>query len=111
MYTDLQRWIADGSSSTASVSRIGPRLRFDSCDPGSAAAAGTDTTKDAMSLLATRSALAVGLTKRGLPVAAARCMAGRMVDTWTVSELNSPTFASDDATTQTQLQQMAVACR
>jgi hypothetical protein len=34
-----------------------------------------------------------------------------MVDTWTVRELDSPTFASDDATNQTRLQQMALACR
>ncbi len=38
-------------------------------------------------------------------------MAGRMVDTWAVSDLNSPTFGSDDPATQSRLQQMAVACR
>jgi hypothetical protein len=111
MYTDLQRWVAGGSASTASVTRQGARIGFQSCDPGAAGAAHTDTTKAAMSLVATRAALGVGLTKRGMPASTARCMAGRMVDTWTVRELDSPTFASDDATNQTRLQQMALACR
>jgi hypothetical protein len=64
-----------------------------------------------MRLLATRAALSVGLAKGGVPAAAARCMAGRMVDMWTADELNSPTFATDDPATQTRLQAMAVACR
>jgi hypothetical protein len=110
MYTDLRRWIADGSAATASVRRHGTRLGFRSCDPGSAGATHTETTKAAMALVATRAALAAGLTKRGLPATAARCLAGRMVDTWSVSELNSPTFGSDDPTTQTRLQELAVTC-
>ena len=111
MYADLQRWIADGSTSTSSVRRVGPRLGFQSCDPGSDGVTGTDTTKEAMSLVATRAALATGLIRRGAPAATARCMAGRMVDAWTVSELSSPTFGSDDPSTQTRLQGIAVACR
>ncbi len=110
MYTDLQHWIADGSASTASVSRHGTRLGFRSCDPGSAGAAHADTTKAAMSLVATRAALAAGLTKRGLPAMAARCLAGRMVDTWSVGELNSPTFGTDDPATRSRLQELAVTC-
>jgi hypothetical protein len=110
MLTQLRRWVADGSAKTASVKRHGRRLEFQSCDPGSAVSSGADTTKVALTLVATRAGLAAGLGRRGVPAAAARCVAARMIDTWTVAELSSATFIRDDPANQSRLQQLVLAC-
>ena len=63
-----------------------------------------------MNLLATRASLALGLSKGGIPTKAARCMAGRMVQIYSVAELTDPNFGKDDPTVQPQLLQLASAC-
>jgi hypothetical protein len=111
MYTDLQRWIADGSASTASVTRDGSALRFQTCDPGTDDAAGPDTTEQAMELVATRAGIAIGISRSGVPAGAAHCIAGRLIQDYPVSDLVDPSFGASDPTVQAHIQQIAVECR
>ncbi len=111
MYADLRTWIADGSSATASVRRAGSLVVFQACDPGTGGAPGTDTTEQAMVLAATRAGIAIGISKSGVPPLAARCMAGRLVEDYPVSDLTDSSFGADDPTIQAHIQQIAADCR
>ena len=79
MYSALQGWQAAGASATATVSRDGDVVRFQSCDPGDAADVGNDDAQDAIDpgrgpgRPRDRTSCA-----RAFPQAGARCMAGRM---------------------------------
>jgi hypothetical protein len=44
-------------------------------------------------------------------VDAARCISGRVVKTFSLSELNDPNFGKDHPAAQTRVQQIAAACR
>jgi hypothetical protein len=51
------------------------------------------------------------LLRSGAPKATARCLAGRLVQTYTTAQLSDPTFGKDDPTVQAQIQQLAADCR
>jgi hypothetical protein len=110
MYSALQGWQAAGASATASVSREGDVVRFQSCDPGDAADVGNDDAQDAITLAAVRAGLGIGLLRSGLPRTAARCMAGKMAGTYTVAQLTDPAFGQE-ASVQALLRQFALECR
>jgi hypothetical protein len=110
MDTALRAW-ASASPGEQTVTSGGKTVSVASCDPGTGVAGASDTSSDAMNLLATRTGLAVGLTKSGLPVAGARCVANRLVNTFSVAQLNDPSFGKDDPGIQTQIAQLAAECR
>ncbi len=72
---------------------------------------GKDDSQAANALLTTREALGHRHHAPGLPAAAARCIAGRMVQMYSVAALNDPNFQTDYPNAPAQIQQMAVACR
>jgi hypothetical protein len=111
IYSALQGWAAAAPGSPASVQRVGDLVVFDSCDPGTAVQAGQDDSEAALTLVGTRSGLGAVLLRSGAPVSAARCLAGRLVQTYTTAQLSDPTFGKDDATVQAQIQQLAAGCR
>jgi hypothetical protein len=111
MYAALRTWVASGSSTTASVRRSGATLRFRTCDPGGRAVARADTTGQAMTLAATRVGIALGVARSGVPLGPARCIAGRLVDDYPVSELRDPSFGVDDPAIQADIRQIALDCR
>lgn len=111
MYAALEGWVAAAPGSPASVTRAGDVLRFQSCDPGTTSRVGRDDSEQAVGLLATRTGLGVGIMRSGVPEAGARCIAGRMVQAYSVAQLNDPTFGLDDATVQTRVRQIAASCR
>ena len=45
------------------------------------------------------------------PVPAARCIAGRLVDTYTVAQLSDPTFGTNDPGVTANIQRIAAGCR
>jgi hypothetical protein len=111
MYTALQGWVAAAPGSPASVSRAGNVVRFQSCDPGTSARVGKDDSQEANGLLTTREALGIGIMRGGATAAASRCIAGRLVQTFSVAELNDPNFQTDYPNAVTQLQQIGASCR
>jgi hypothetical protein len=87
-------------------------VRFESCDPGaSAAGVGRDASQDAVSLLTIRASLGVTFLKSGLGEKPARCLAGRLVQEYSVSSLSDPTFGADDPAVQARVRQLAAGCR
>ena len=112
MLTSLDRWIAAGPGSSATVKRDGDLVRFESCDPGkSAAGVGKDASQDAVDLLTIRASLGVTFLKGGLGEEPARCLAGKLVREYPVSSLTDPKFGADDASVQARVRQLATACR
>jgi hypothetical protein len=112
MYDALQQWVAAAPGSPASVSRTGDGVLFESCDPGTAAAqVGNDDSQDALHLLTTRTSLGVAIMRAGALEATARCAAGRLVQTFTVSQLTDPTFGTNDPALQAQVAQLTAGCR
>ncbi len=111
MDSALQAWVAAGPGSVASVDRVGNEVRFQSCDPGAAAQVGTDDSQEAIGLVSTRTQIGDAVMRSGASHTQARCLAGRLVETYTLSQLNDPTFGANDPTVQGRIQQMAADCR
>jgi len=109
MYAALQGWHATASGTSASVTRAGDVVGLQSCDPRAAADVGKDDSQEAIALAAVRTGLGDGLMRSGLPQAGARCMAGRMAETYTVAQLSDPSFGQD-ASVQGRLRQFAAEC-
>jgi hypothetical protein len=110
MDTALRAWAA-ASPGEQTVTADGQNVSVASCDPGTSVSAAADTSADAMNLLATRTAMGVGLTKGGLPVAGARCVANKFVNTFSAAQLNDPDFGKDDPGIQAQIAQLVAECR
>ena len=104
----LRRWVAAGPASTASVRRDGAAIRFESCDPGTAAVAG-DAPADALALPTTRTYLGIQAMRAGMSRAGSRCYAGELVRAFPVSSLRDPTFGSDPRTVR-RAQRLALGC-
>ncbi|MEO6511900.1 MAG: hypothetical protein ABIO16_12960 [Nocardioides sp.] len=110
MATALQQW-AVATPGEQTVTAKGRLVDVASCDPGTAVPAAEDHSADAMTLLATRTAITLGVSKGGLPLAAARCVTDRLVNTFTLPQLNDPSFGRDDPAIQAQIAQLAASCR
>ncbi len=107
----LQTWVTAGPGSAASVTRVGDEVHFQSCDPGTTAQVGSDDSQEAIGLLTVRTQIGNAVMRSGGSGSQARCLAGRMVETYTLSQLTDPTFGQNDPTIQADLQQIAAACR
>lgn len=111
MFSALQRWVAAAPGSPARVSHDGDVLQFESCDPGKAANVGNDVSQKAVGLLTTRTYIGVAMIRQGAPGDVARCLAGRLVQTYRVSQLVDPKFGADDPAVTARVQQLAASCR
>ena len=111
MLSAVRRWVDAAPGSPATVSEAGGGLRLESCDPGKAAAGGNDMSAEAVELVSVRTGLGAGLLKAGATNAVARCVAGRLVETYSVSQLSDPTFGTGDPAVQARVQQLAAGCR
>jgi hypothetical protein len=111
MLDSLRLWVTAASGSPASVRRDGESVRFESCDPGESTRVGKDASEAALTLLATRSYLGVGLLDADAPEQVAHCLAGRLVEEFPVSQLNNPRFGGGDPSVTARVQQLAQACR
>jgi hypothetical protein len=111
MFSALRRWDASTPGSTTEVRRAGGRVVFETCDPGTATRLGKDASQDAVRLVLTRTSLALGLKRAGVPTRMARCVARELVATYPVSKLVDPKFGANNPDVQVKIQQLAAACR
>lgn len=111
MLASLKRWDAAEPGSSASVHRRDGLVDFKSCDPGTEADAGPDTSQEAVGLLMTRAFLAIGMIRSGATPELGECVADRLIDVYPVKSLNDPTFGSKDPSVKSRIQQIAASCR
>ncbi len=109
MYSALRRWVA-APGTPATVSRDGDVVRMESCDPGKAATAGKDASERAVGLVTVRTSLGLGIVRSGLPEKTARCLAGRLVQTYPAAKLVDPKFGAGDRAVQAQIRRLAARC-
>ncbi len=108
----LTRWSEAAPATSPKVSRAASTVTFESCDPGASAdAAGLTYNDSALALPVIRTEIGIGLVHNGAPPEAARCVAGKITDEYSVDELT----AADPAQFQTpdflaQVQGFAQAC-
>jgi hypothetical protein len=109
----LDSWMQALPVKTASVTRDGSTLLFESCDPGEAVKVATGHSMQAIALPASRVALLQSiLHDGGVSLDTAQCIADRVVETSTVAQLNDPdgaAFTSPEG--QARLHGIAVACK
>ncbi len=111
MYSSLKRWVAAAPGSPASVTRKAGVVTFQSCDPGKTARVGRDASEDAVALVTVRTSIGVSLMRAKAPQKLARCVAGRLVREYRVSQLSDPAFGTRDLAVQTRIRQIALGCR
>ena len=112
MQRALGDWVRALPVKTASVRRDGSSLVFQSCDPGPKAHVATGRSLDAFTLSVARVGILEVLVKDGAPLAAADCMANRIVATSTIAQLNDPTGAAySSASGRANLAAIGLACR
>ena len=111
MYADLRQWTAESPRGSAKVNRDGKLVQLESCDPGTTAHLGKDASEDAITLVATRAGLGIGLLRAGAPEAMAGCLADKLAQKYPVSKLTDPKFGAGDPTVKARVQQLAVGCR
>ncbi|WP_110206530.1 DUF6782 family putative metallopeptidase [Nocardioides daejeonensis] len=76
------------ASAQVRIEKDGVHLR--ACDPGAKADAGSDSSEEALTLVATRAALGAMLaTQPGMPVEAAQCVGSAAIEEFTLEELTS----------------------
>ncbi len=92
MHSALQRWVAAAPGSPAQVSLDDGVVRFESCDPGTAADVGKDASEDAVALVSMRAFLGITFVRQKATPTWARCAADRLVREFPVSRLSDPQF-------------------
>jgi hypothetical protein len=107
----LTRWSDAATATAPKVSRAASTVTFESCDPGASADAGPKFDVSALTLPAVRAEIGIGLVHNGAPPEAARCVAGKIIDEYSVDELTT----ADPSQFQTpefvaQVQGFAQAC-
>jgi len=111
MLSGLRRWVAAAPGSPASVTVSGDQLDFESCDPGAAVNAGKDVSENALALAVSRTNIGIGLIKAKVPETVARCLADKLVRTYSIPQLSNPKFGAGDPAVQARIRQLALACR
>ena len=96
-------WVAAAPRGTATTTRDGDLVKFESCDPGSGATAGSGSSFDALGLANARSQIAIQALDEGLEPAAARCFAGTLVTELDPDEINAEEPSSRSLRTATQI--------
>ncbi|MEV7398108.1 hypothetical protein [Aeromicrobium sp. NPDC092404] len=107
----FEDWIAAEAGSSATVSSEGKRVTFESCDPGKDAKLGNDASEDAIQLVGTRSYLGVSVIKAGATPKSARCFSNRVINEFSIDDLNDPEFGANDPALVKRVQGLAADCR
>ncbi|MFS3129392.1 hypothetical protein ACLM5J_13405 [Nocardioides sp. Bht2] len=92
MLNALRTWVAGAPDGTASVRAKADYLVFSSCDPKRATKRGSQASVDALTLVATRSALAAQLVSEAGPALstkAAWCFGDRLIREYSIKQLTS----------------------
>lgn len=110
MHRALRTWIAALPGAPASVQRVGPVLRFESCDPGPAADVGSQSSDTALQLALARTYVAVGFLRSTGERAASRCFAEELVHVFTPEQIADPNLGAGDPVIQQQIHALATAC-
>ena len=111
MLRSLKRWVAAAPGSPASVTRKAGVVTFQSCDPGKDSRVGKDASEDAVGLVSLRDALGVTLLRGKATNPQARCLAGRLVREFRVSQLTDPAFGTRDPAVQARIRGLGAGCR
>lgn len=106
----LGSWVDAGPRGKARVRRSGGEVTLESCDPGSGARLGSDSSIKALKLAASRSYLGIGLLQAGAPTPVARCISGRAVEELPLSTLSGTPSPDAAATVRRQIQRLAQEC-
>jgi hypothetical protein len=113
MQRALAAWMQALPVKTASVTRDGSTLLFESCDPGESVKIATGQSLQAIALPASRAALLQSiLHDGGVSLDTAHCIADRVVETSTVAQLNDPSgaaFSSPEG--QDRVRGITIACK
>jgi len=107
----FEDWISAQAGSSASISRDGDRVTFESCDPGKAAKLGNDASERALELVATRGYIGASVVQAGGAAKAAQCFSRRMVAEFSIAELSDPEFGKGDQALIKRVQGYALGCR
>jgi hypothetical protein len=110
LVTAFEEWIAAVPGSTATIERRGNRLAFESCDPGEGTELTKDASTDALTLVATRGYLSSTLLRSGAPAPTARCFGQRVVDEYSVEQLQDPEFGADDPAVGARIRELVQGC-
>ncbi len=94
----------------ASVQRDGGVLTFESCDPGTAADVGSDSSGDALQLALARTYIAIDFYRGAGDPASARCFGDTIVHEFTPEQLTDPNLGEDDPSFQARLIRIARRC-
>jgi hypothetical protein len=111
MLVSLQRWIAAGAGTPASVIRTGSGLLFQSCDPGKAAKPDNGALDKAIAIAVSRTNLGVVIMHSGAPEQYARCISDKAIRTFTIAQLNDPHFGQNDPSVRNRIIAMVHACQ
>ena len=107
----FEDWIAAQPGSTATISRNGDRVTFESCDPGKGAKLTNDASEDALRLVATRGYLGASVIKAGASPKVARCFSNRIIAEFSIDDLSDPKFGANDPSVGNRIQGIAADCR
>lgn len=107
----FEQWIAAAPGSTATIDRHGTRVTFESCDPGTSAELTNDAATDALSLVASRSYVGSSIIQSGGTAKVAACFSRKVVDEYSVEQLQDPEFGADDPAVTARIQELALGCR
>lgn len=104
-------WIAAEPDSSATISRAGDRVTFESCDPGKGAKLTNDASTKALELVTTRGYLGASVIEGGAPPKAAQCFSRRLINEFSIAELTDPKFGQNDPALIKRVQGFAAECR
>lgn len=104
-------WIAASPDSSATIARHGKRITFESCDPGKKAKLTNDASEKALELVASRGYIGVGIIQSGAPAKVAQCFSRRLVNEFSIDQLNDPKFGQNDPALVKRVQGYAAECR
>jgi hypothetical protein len=104
----LHRWAAGSPGSPARITGAGDVLTLESCDPGTKAKAGKESSIDALDLVSLRGQLGAEFLKQGAPLGAARCLADKVVQAFPISTLTASKVSPADTA---RIRQLALSCR
>jgi hypothetical protein len=110
MQAALRSWIAALPGAPASVTRHGAVLQFESCDPGTAADVGRDSSADALQFAVARTYLARDFYRATHQQAASRCFADKIAHTFTPRQLADPRPGDGDLSFQARINRVALSC-
>lgn len=111
MYGALLQWRQAAPGSSVTVGRASATsVDLQTCDPGTAVT-GVRDLGPAVGLVVTRTALGLSVMRSGLPPGVSRCIAGGIVQTYTLAELTDPAFAQSHPADYTTMQRIEARCQ